>query len=82
MSKRLQILVSEEEAEQFRRSAAREHTSLSQWARRAMHDLRAREAGKSPEQKLRAVTRALECAHPTGDMEQLLAEIEAGRDLR
>jgi hypothetical protein len=82
MSKRLQILVSEREAEQFRRSAEREGQSLSEWARLAMRDVQKRQAMKTSEQKLRALERALTHSHPTGDVEQMLAEIESGRDLR
>ena len=34
------------------------------------------------ERRLRAPDRALECNHPTGDTEEMLADIERGRDLR
>ena len=32
--------------------------------------------------QLRALDRALECNHPTGDIDEMLADIERGRDLR
>ena len=82
MSKRLQVLVSEEEAEEFRRSAAREGATLSDWARRAMRHFQQRHAHRSEEQKLAALERALQKGHPTGDIDGLLGEIETGRDLR
>ena len=34
------------------------------------------------ERRLRALDRALECNHPTGDIEEMLADIDHGRDLR
>ena len=34
------------------------------------------------ERQLRALDRALECNHPTGDIDEMLADIERGRDLR
>ena len=32
--------------------------------------------------QLRALDRALECNHPTGDIDEMLGDIERGRDLR
>ena len=32
--------------------------------------------------QLRALDRALECNHPTGDIDEMLADIKRGRDLR
>ena len=34
------------------------------------------------ESRLRALERALACNHPTGDIDQMLADIDRGRDLR
>ncbi len=78
MSKRLQVVMSEEEFEQFRMCADRQGLTLSEWARQALRSAR----GPTPASKLQALNRALGCGHPTGDMEDILAEIEAGRDLR
>ena len=82
MSKRLQIVVTDQEAEEARKAAMRSGLSLSEWARLALSRARDREAGPTPEQKLRALDRALECGHPTSDIHDMLSEIEAGRDLR
>jgi len=82
MSPRLQIVVSEDEAQQLRRSAERAGLTLSEWARRALR--RAQKAGVAvtPDQRLRALDRALTCGHPTADLEDMLSEIERGRDPR
>ena len=34
------------------------------------------------ERRLEALNRALDCNHPTADIEEMLADIERGRDLR
>jgi hypothetical protein len=82
MSKRLQIIVSDGEAESFRRAAEGSGLSLSEWARRALGREASRQSGPDTAQVLQALDRALECAHPTGDIDQILAEIETGRALR
>ena len=82
MSKRLQIVVSDDEAEEVRQAADRSGLTLSEWARQALRRARQRLAGPTPEQRLRALDRALTCDHPVSDIEDMLSEIEHGRDLR
>jgi DNA polymerase III delta prime subunit len=82
MSTRLQILVSEDEAKRLRQCARREGLTLSEWVRRALQRAEQRQSGPTPEQKARAIDRALTCNHPTGEIDKMLAEIEQGRDLR
>ena len=82
MSTRLQIVVDAREAESFRRSARRQGQTLSEWARAALREAQRRQDSLTPEQKLEALDRALQHNHPTGDIEELLKEIEIGRDLR
>ena len=81
MSKRLQIVMPDEEIEELRRSAEREGMSLSEWARIALRRAQRSQQGPTAEDKLTAVERALECGHPTGDIQEILASIEKGRDL-
>jgi hypothetical protein len=82
MSTRLQIVVSEDEARQLRKSARRAGLTLSEWARRALRRAQRAQLAATPEQKVRALARALACGHPTADIGGMLAEIETGRDLR
>jgi len=81
MSKRLQIVVSDQEAEEVRQAAIRSGLSLSEWARLALRQAHDRQVGPTPEQKLDALDRALACEHPVSDIDEMLSEIEAGRDL-
>ena len=53
--------------------------SMTTWGRQAGQP-GARSA--AAERKLRAIDRALGCNHPTADIEEMLADIERGRDLR
>ena len=53
--------------------------SASEWAMQVSR--RPRPIGPV-ERRLRALDRALECNHPTADIDEMLADIERGRDLR
>ena len=88
MGTRLQVIVSEEEMISLRRAALRTGLTLSEWARRALRRAQDEQAGSSlgqtpgAESRLRALERALACNHPTGGIDEMLADIERGRDLR
>ncbi len=82
MSKRLQIVMSEDEAKRLRQCALREGLTVSEWARRALRRAELQQSGPTPEQKVRALDRALTCNHPAGEIDKMLAEIDQGRDLR
>ena len=53
--------------------------STSEWAMQVSR--RARPIGPV-ERRLRALDRASKCNHPTADIDEMLADIERGRDLR
>lgn len=82
MSTRLQIIVQEEEVRELRRCARREGLSLSEWVRRALRKARNEQTGPTVQQKLAALDRALKCNHPTGEIDEILSDIERGRDIR
>ncbi len=82
MSKRLQVVMSQEELESYRACADKLGLSLSEWARQVLRAAHDHQLGPSPSQKMQALDRALDCGHPTGDIDQILHEIEAGRGLR
>lgn len=82
MSKRLQLIMKEKEIERLRRCAQRGGLTLSEWARQALERARRDQEGPTPEQKRNALDRALQCGHPTGDLDEVLADIERGRGLR
>jgi len=78
MSKRLQVLLPDQEMVEIQRSARRERVTVGEWVRRALREARARRPVTEPEMKLKAIRRAAEYSFPSGDIEQMLKEIEQG----
>ncbi|MEP7352696.1 MAG: antitoxin [Acidobacteriota bacterium] len=75
---RLQVLLPDAEMDEIRQVAEREHLSVGEWVRRSLREAREGRPVKSAESKLAAVRRAVEFDFPTGDIDQMLAEIERG----
>ena len=78
MSKRLQVLLDEVEFEQIRAVARRHQTTVAEWVRQSLRRCRAEEPTADVETKLAALRRSTEHSFPTGDIEQMLADIESG----
>ena len=72
MSHRLQVLIPEDLDARIRKAAARGRVSKGEWVRRAVEEV-LRKPVEDP------VARLASLGAPTADLEQLLAEIEAGR---
>jgi hypothetical protein len=74
MSHRLQVLIPEELDARIRKAADRDRISKGEWVRRAIETaLRSGPGGADP------LTRLSGLEAPTGDIDQILGEIEAGR---
>lgn len=69
----------EAELESCRRAAQREGLRLSEWVRLCLREAKRDAPAKKAEQKLRAIRVATSYSFPTGDIDQMLAEIGAGR---
>jgi hypothetical protein len=52
--------------------------SIAEWVRQALEMARRREPVNPASKKLQAVRAAVRCSYPTGDIDQMLAEIETG----
>ena len=78
MTKRLQVLLPDEEMDEVRRAARRRRTSVASWVRQALRDARRAEAGLDAGQKLAAIREAVRHQYPTADIDQMNAEIERG----
>jgi hypothetical protein len=78
MSKRLQVLLSEQEMTEIRRLARREGLTVSEWVRRALLEACGPQPIDNAEAKLKAIRRAAECSFPTADVEQMLGEVGKG----
>jgi len=76
MSKRLQVIVSEEELGKYKQIASRKKLSVGEWVRRELYQA-VREAEVKPaEVKLAALEKAMKFNLPTADIEQMIKESE------
>ncbi len=78
MSKRLQVLVPDQEMSEIQRLARRERISVGEWVRRALREARMQKPVRAPEAKLAAVRQSAKYSFPTADVDQMLEEIERG----
>ncbi len=78
MSQRLQVLLDEAELEEIRQVAARNRMTVAEWVRQSLRSARAEEPIGSVQGKLEALDRARRNTFPSGDVDRMLAEIEAG----
>jgi hypothetical protein len=78
MSKRLQVVMEVPEWEEIRRAAERHGKTVSEWVRGALRESRGLPVGRPAEEKLATIRAAARHEGPTADIDQVLAEIEAG----
>jgi hypothetical protein len=78
MSKRLQVLLADDEMSDIKLLAQRERLTVGEWVRRTLREARAQKSLKDPAAKLAAVRRAAEYNFPEVDIDQMLREIEQG----
>ncbi len=78
MTKRLQVLLDDEELAAFQRIARRRRMTTAGWVRHALRAAQEAEAGADVGQKLAAIRRATSHAFPSADIEVMLDEIERG----
>ena len=78
MSKRLQVLLDEAELRQIRRIAKRRRVTVAEWVRQALRAARRTEPVRAGSKKLDAVRAASRHAFPSGEIGDMLNEIEGG----
>jgi len=78
MSHRLQVLIPEPLEEQIRKAAQRTGVSKGEWVRRAIEEALGHSTGGKPYRDPLRELAGLQA--PTGDIQSMLAEIEAGRE--
>lgn len=78
MSKRLQVLLAEEELSEIRRAARRQRLTTAAWVRQALRAARRSEPRADAGRKLAVVRAAALNSFPTADVVQMLREIESG----
>ena len=78
MSKRLQVLLDEEELAEIQALARRRHQTTAAWVRDALRAARDTSSRPDARRKLQAIREAAEHTHPTAEIDQMLVEIERG----
>ena len=68
MSKRLQVLVEEDEMREIRKAARARRMTVAEWVRSAMRDARRREPATAAERKLAVVRAAIRHHLPTAEV--------------
>ena len=78
MSKRLQVLLEDAELREIQRIARAQRMTVAEWVRQALRTARRHEPRVESGKKLDHLRVAARHAFPTGDIEQMLGEIERG----
>lgn len=78
MSKRLQVILADDEFAELQRAAASEGLTVSGLVRQSLRQSRRQRPEGDVAQRLAAVRAAARHAYPTGDIDQVLAEIQQG----
>jgi len=78
MAKRLQVIVRDPEYREIQRIARSRHMSIAECVRQALDLARRREPITDVGKKLEIIRAAVRYDYPSGDIEDMLAEIESG----
>jgi len=78
MAKRLQVILQDPEYREVQRAARSRHMSIAEWVRQALASARRQEPVGSVSKKLESIRIAAQHEFPAGDIDSMLAEIEAG----
>ena len=78
MTKRLQVLLDEEELAEIQRLARRRHQTTAAWVRDALRVARDTSAYPETGRKLHVVREAMSHAYPAGEVDDMLDEIDSG----
>ena len=74
----MQVVLDDKELSQIKAFAVQQHMTLSEWVRQALREARRRIPVEKAEKKISVVHAASKNAFPTGEIEQMLSEIENG----
>ncbi len=78
MTKRLQVLLPDDELQAIQRLARRDRLTTAEWVRQRLREAREERARPDIAAKLAAIQAAYRVEAPAPDIEQMLAEIERG----
>lgn len=72
------MIIDDEELRAVQEDARRHGMTVSEWVRQALRAMRRSSSSREPARKFAAVRAAARHSFPTGDIDQMLAEIERG----
>jgi hypothetical protein len=78
MSKRLQVILDDDEMKKIAALARARKMTVSGWVRKALREAWSRYPQVAGDRKIQVVRAAIRHEFPTADMDQMLAEIESG----
>ena len=78
MSKRLQVILDDEELRDIQRIASTRQMTVAEWVRQTLRTARRGESARDPLVKLRAIQAAVRHSFPTGDIDRMFEEISRG----
>lgn len=78
MTKRLQVLLKDDELAEIRLAAQRQRLTVAEWVRSALRQARTTDARRPAADKLRVIRAGAQHAYPTGSIDEILTEIEQG----
>ena len=80
MSKRLQVVMDEQEYREIRRAARARGMTVSEWVRQSLRAVRRSTPEGDPDRKIDVVRAAARHDFPTADIDQMRQEIEGRRE--
>jgi hypothetical protein len=78
MSRRLQVVLDDAEYREIEKVARSQRMTVSEWVRHALRAARRREPNQAAGRKVAAVREAIRHTYPSGDVDEMLAQIERG----
>lgn len=78
MTKRLQVLLEDPEWREIQRAARLRRLTIAEWVRQALRSARKQQPTGDLDRKLASVKAAARHSFPSGDVAQMLDEIERG----
>lgn len=78
MSRRLQVILDDQEFAELQSAAKAHGTTVSEWVRQSLRNARRAEPSGDLDTKLAALRAAARHSFPTSDIDGMLAEIERG----
>jgi hypothetical protein len=78
MSKRLQVILEDNEMKEIRTIARRRRMTVAEWVRKALRAAKSEEPAAAPQRKMRVLHAATAHSFPTADIDEMLNQIEQG----